>query len=107
MIDDILAGLFGEVVLGRLTRSRRFRLIARLFFGLLGAGLGVAGAVHFGLRSGLTTNLAMRVSFVALLLSLALFWFFNVALLRRWRWPGILFIASFVCLFVARLLFGP
>jgi len=107
MIDDILAGIFGEAVLGPLTRSRRFRLLARLFFGLLGAGLGVGGAFYFALRSGPTDNLAMHVSFVVLLLSLACFWFFNVALLRRWRWPGIVFVASLICLFLARLLFGP
>lgn len=107
MIDDLLAGLFGELVVGRLTASRRFRLVARLFFGLLGAGLGIAGAAHLGLRPGLTSNLALRVSFVVLLASLGFFWLFNVALLRRWRWPGALFVASFVCLFLARFLFGP
>lgn len=107
MLDDILIGIFGEAVLGPLTRSRRFRLIARIFFGSLGAALGVAGAVHFWLRPGHTGNVVTRASLVALLLSLASFWLFNVGLLRRWRWPAVLFVASFVCLFLSRVLLGP
>lgn len=107
MIDDILAGLFGEVVLGRLPRSRRLALLARLFFGILGAGLGIAGAVHFAIGSNPAGNLPMRAGMAALMVSLACFWFFNVALLRRWRWPGLLFAGSFVGLFLARILFGP
>ncbi|HEX9798686.1 MAG TPA: sulfatase [Thermoanaerobaculia bacterium] len=35
MVDDILAGIFGEAVFGRLGRSRRAQLLARRFFGLL------------------------------------------------------------------------
>ncbi len=107
MLDDILIGIFGEVVLGPLTRSRRFRLIARLFFGLLGAVLSVVGAVYFWLQPGRTGNVVMRASFVALLVSMASFWFFNVGLLRRWRWPAVMFVASFVCLFLSRVLLGP
>lgn len=49
----------------------------------------------------------IRLSFVALLLALACFWLFNGALLRRWRWPGIPFVASFVFLLLTRLLFAP
>jgi hypothetical protein len=106
MLNDILLGIFGEAILGPLTRSRRFQLIARIFVGLLGAGLGIVGAVHFGLRTGQSGNPVMRASFVALLVALALFWFFNVGLLRRWRWPGVLFGACFVCLILSRILLG-
>lgn len=107
MLDDILLGLFGEAILGPLTRSRRFRLVARLFFGILGAVLGIVGAVHFWLRKDQSGNLVMRASFVTLLVALALFWFFNVGLLRRWRWPGVLFIVSFICLILSRIVLGP
>lgn len=107
MIDDILAGIFGEVVLGRLGRSRSAQLLARLFFGFLGAGLLAVGAVHFALRDDLTGNTAMQGSMVAVFVFLACFSLFNVALARTWRWPGRLFVVSLVTLFVARILLGP
>lgn len=44
---------------------------------------------------------------IAVFVTLACFCFFNVALMRTWRWPGRLFILSFVTLFVARILLGP
>ena len=43
----------------------------------------------------------------ALFVFLACFSLFNVALGRRWRWPGICFALSFAGLFAARILFGP
>jgi hypothetical protein len=88
MIDDLLGGLFGEAVFGRLSRSRRAELLARLFFGLLGAGLGVAGAVHFARRPDLTGNTPMWLSMIAMFVFLASFSLFNVGLGRTWRWPG-------------------
>jgi uncharacterized membrane protein len=106
MIDDILAGVFGEVLLGRLSASRRAQLLARLFFGLLGAGLGVIGAVYFFQRLA-SEHAAMAASMVAVFVFLACFFLFNVALGRTWRWPGVLFAISFVSLFAARILFGP
>lgn len=107
MIDDILAGIFGEVVLGRLSNSRRAQLLARLLFGLLGAGLGATGAVHFLLRRDLTANAGMDASMVAVFVFLASFSLFNIALARSWRWPGLGFVASFLALFATRILFGP
>ena len=107
MLDDLLAQIFGEAAFGRLGRSRRARLLARVFFGLLGAGLGVAGVVHFLLKTGLTNNTAMHGSMVAMFVFLACFSLFNVVLARKWRWPGRLFIASFVALFLSRILLGP
>lgn len=107
MIDDLLAHLFGEAVFGKLGHSRRAQLLFRVFFGLLGAGLGVAGAVHFALKTDLTQNTAMRLSMIALFVFLASFSLFNVALGRKWRWPGVLFVLSFVSLFATRVIFGP
>lgn len=49
----------------------------------------------------------MRLSMVAVFVFLASFSLFNVALGRKWRWPGKLFVLSFVALFGARLFFGP
>lgn len=107
MIDDILAGIFGEVAFGRLGRSRRAQLVARLTFGLLGAMLAAAGAWHFALGPLRGAGTAVRASAAALFLFLGCFSLFNVALARSWRWPGRLFLASLVALFVARIAFGP
>jgi len=106
MIDDLLGELFGEAVFGGLGRSRRAQLLFRVFFGLLGAGLGFGGAVYFSSRGLETTNLAMHASMIAVFVFLGAFFLFNVALGRRWRWPGIGFVASFVALFATRILFG-
>jgi hypothetical protein len=105
MIDEMLVHLFGEAVFGRLGASRRAQLIARLFFGLLGAGLGLAGAVLFLRRDA--AGPVMRAGIAAFFACMGAFWLFNVALGRTWRWPGILTIASLVAVIVARLAFGP
>jgi hypothetical protein len=106
MLDDLLGQLFGEAISRRIPSSRRAQLLVRVFFGLLGAGLGVAGAVHFARRMDPGTNIPMWLSMIALFGFLASFSLFNVALGRRWRWPGLLLIASFVALFVTRIAFG-
>jgi hypothetical protein len=106
MIDDLLAELFGEAVFGRSSRSRRAQLRARLFFGVLGALLGLAGALHFTVGRREVSNPVMQAGMIAVFLFLACFSLFNVALGRRWRWPGICFALSFVGLFAARILFG-
>jgi hypothetical protein len=107
MIDEILAGLFGEALFGRLGRSRRAQLLFRHFFGLLGAALGVAGAIHVGRGGVAGAGDAMRVAMVALFAFFAAFFLLNVALGRKWRWPGVMFVVSLVALFVTRLAFGP
>ena len=104
-LGELLSGILGEAVMSRLGDSRRVQTLARMFFGLLGAGLGIAGAIHFGLRSP-GANLPMHLSMIALFLALASLCLFNVSLLRSWRWPGRLFVASFVALFATRILFG-
>jgi hypothetical protein len=106
MMDDLLAHLFGEAVFGKMGHSRRAQLLFRIFFGLLGAGLGVAGAVHFGLRADFTGNGPMRLSIIALFAFLASFSLFNVALGRKWRWPAVLFVVSLVSVFATRIIFG-
>jgi hypothetical protein len=107
VIDEILIGVFGEAVLGRLNGSRRFQLIARMFFGFLGAVLGLVGAFYIALQQGMTQNLALQAVMILVFLFLTCFALFNVALARQWRWPGRLFILSFISLFVTRILFGP
>ncbi|HKY21808.1 MAG TPA: hypothetical protein VJM31_11390 [Vicinamibacterales bacterium] len=106
MIDDILEGVFGEVLRGRVSTSRRAQLLARVFVGLLGTGLGLIGAVHMFRRSGAQTNGAMSASMVAMFVCLACFFLFNVALGRAWRWPWVLFGLSFVSMVATRILFG-
>jgi hypothetical protein len=107
MLDDLLVHLFGEALFRKLGHSRRAQLLFRVFFGLIGAGLGVTGAVHFALKTGFTENTALRLSMVALFVFLASFSLFNVALGRKWRWPGVLFVISLVSLFATRIIFGP
>ena len=48
MFDDWLSELFGEAVFGRLGHSRRAQLLARMFFGLLGAR--ARNRRHYSLR---------------------------------------------------------
>lgn len=107
MIGELLAQLLGEALLSRLGDLRRTQALLRVFFGLLGTALGIAGAVHFILRDDLGGNPAMHVSMVLLFAMLASFSLFNIALHRRWRWPGLLFVASLVAMFVTRIAFGP
>ena len=107
MIGEILAQVIGEAAFGRLGRSQRAQLLARVSFGLLGTFLGIAGTFHFALRVRPVTNFAMHASMVTLFLCLAAFFLFNVALHKRWRWPGVGFVLSFVALFATRILFGP
>ena len=69
MIDELLAHLFGEAVFGKIGSSQRARLVFRLFFGLIGTGLGIAGAVHFAVRDDLTQNVPIRLDCRAVRLS--------------------------------------
>ena len=106
MIDDILGELLGEATFGRLSRSRRAQLVARLFFGCLGAGLGIAGAVYM-IANPRTTNALLLLSMICLFVSMSCFWLFNVGMGRRWKWPAVWFGLSFVLMFVARIVLGP
>jgi hypothetical protein len=106
MEASMLDELFGEAVLSRLGNGPRAQRIARLLFGLVGAGLGLAGAAHFALAPPARGNAAMTLSMIALFTFMASFSLFNVALGRRWRWPARLFVLSLVALFASRVLFG-
>ena len=106
MLDDLLAGAIGEALFGRLRATPRSRLIARLFFGLLGTGLGVAGAISLP-STVRTSNGAMLASMTMLFVSLACFFLFNVTLARPWRWPALCFVASLALMFVTRIIGGP
>ena len=105
-MDELLAQIFGDAVLGRLPASRRTQLLFRLFFGVLGGVLGAVGAVYIAQKPGLTSNGALRFSMVALLASVGCFWLFNVALARRWWWPAAMTAGSLAMVFVTRILFG-
>jgi hypothetical protein len=102
-LDDVIGDLLADVGRRALPRSRRAQGCARVFFGLLMFGLGLVGAWH---TTGYDASLAFRLAGVALFLAMAAFGLFNVVLLRRWRWPGCLFVLAFVGLFVASILFG-
>jgi hypothetical protein len=104
MIDEMLAHLFGEAVFGRYSPSRRAQLFTRLFFGLLGATLGIVGAVVILGRA--TASPPMRLAMAALFLSIGAFWLLNVGLARTWRWPGVLVAASLIALIASRFIFG-
>lgn len=106
MLDDLLGQMVGEAAFGRLGRSRRAQLLLRLFFGLLGTGLGIASAIHV-VRNLPASNGAMRASVVAMFLALAAVSLCNVGLGRRWKWPPLVFVAAFVSMFVTRLAVGP
>jgi hypothetical protein len=107
VLGDWIGEIVGEAVFGRLGRSQRAQQLARLFFGLLGAGLGIAGAIHFAGRRELASNIPMWTSMIAIFVALASFSLFNVGLGRPWGWPAKLFLVSFVSLFLTRVLFGP
>jgi hypothetical protein len=105
MLDGLIGEVIGRAVFGRLGRSQRAQVIARVFFGLLGGGLGALGAAQF-LRQPVTPNVAFHGSVVLLFIFLSCFCLFNVALGQRWRWPGFGFLGSLVSMFVTRIAFG-
>jgi hypothetical protein len=105
VISEILFELFGEAAFGRLSRSRKAQVVVRVFFGLLGTGLGLAGAYHFLARVP-PSNRLMHASMVAVFLFMAALFFFNVACKRPWRWPIVGVAVSFVAMFVTRIAFG-
>lgn len=106
MLTEIIFELIGEAAFGRLNRSQRAQVLLRVFFGLVGTFLGLAGAYHF-IASVEISNKAMHASMVALFLFIALFSLFNVVLKRPWRWPGLGIVVSFILLFVTRIALGP
>lgn len=106
MLSDFFSSLFEDASIEGRVRTRRGRIVARIFFGLLGFVLCMAGAVHFLLKPGLTGNVALRISMVAVFVFFGSFWLLNVAFARPWRWPLKLFALSFVALFASRIVLG-
>ena len=105
MLDELIAQLVGEAAFARLAPSRRAQILTRVFFGLLGTALGAIGVVYVLLRPR-TPNPGLHASMVLLFVFLACFCLFNVALVRRWRWPGLGFLGCLVSMFVMRIAFG-
>jgi hypothetical protein len=106
MLDDLIESLIEDLPIGPSKLSKRAQVLFRLFFGVLGTFLGIAGMLKFIIDPPEAGNLGMLISIQALFFFLACFCLFNVAFLRKWRWPGLLFVASLVMLFVTRILFG-
>ena len=104
MIGDLLAGLIQGYISSR-TASERWQIVIRVSFGAIGCVLALMGIITFGFQRAEPSR-PLRLTIVLLFISLAAFCFFNVILLQRWRWPGVLFAASFVAMFVARLFWG-
>lgn len=103
MLEDLFEGLLDGWISSKGT-SKRTEVVFRVFFGLLGVVLSVAGLYHM---MSYEAGWHFRLAAAALFLFLACFCAFNVALLLKWRWPGRCFVLSFVALFLARILFGP
>jgi hypothetical protein len=104
MLDDLIETLFDDVDLG-LKGSQRAQIIMRIFFGGLGVLLSGAGVWHMLFR--VEGGLHLRCGAALMFALLAAFCLFNVCLLKKWRWPGRLFLVSFALLFVLRIVFGP
>ena len=97
-LDDLLDGI------GDLGTSKRAQAVVRVLFGLLGTLLSVAGAWHM---TGYDASPHFRLAAVLLFVFLGAFFLVNVALRRRSAWPWKGFIASFVLLFLVRVVLGP
>ena len=107
MIPEMLIELIGEATVRRLSPSRTAQVLVRVFFGLLGTGLGLFGAYHFLARVDPPSNRPLLASVISLFLSVAAFSFVNVACKRPWRWPLLGVAVSLAALFVTRIAFGP
>jgi len=106
-LDDLLEDVFGDAVVDGLGRSRRAQLLLRMFFGLIGAGLGLAGCFWMLAADDGGTSAHLRLAMAAVFVFMACFFGANVMLARPWRWPAIGFAASFLALFVSRFVLGP
>ncbi len=106
MFDDLLKDLLEDSVWGERTASPRMQRILRLVFGLLGAGLAIAGLVVTVARTG-GANPLMRLGFAGVFL--AVFWFCagTVILGRSPRGSAWLLGGSFATAFLARVIGGP
>ncbi|HLF55846.1 MAG TPA: hypothetical protein VI942_03270 [Thermoanaerobaculia bacterium] len=103
-LDDVLEALFEGVGLRGLPASKRTQGCVRVFFGTVLCGLSLVGAWK---TLDYDASLHFRVAGATLFLALAAFGLLNIVFLRKWRWPGCLFVLAFFGLFAVRILFGP
>ena len=103
MIEELFEGLIDAWISGKGT-SKRTEVVMRVFFGLMGVALSLAGLYHI---VGYDAGWHFRLAAAAMLFFLACFCAFNITLLLKWQWPGRYFVVSFIGLFVVRILFGP
>ena len=102
MIGDIIGDIVGEIISGS-DPSKKFQAFTRVLVGLVGVALSIAGMVKmFSYDAGL----AFRLAAVFLFAMLACFCGINIALFKKWKWPGRLLLLSFPLLFVVRIIFG-
>lgn len=106
MIGGFLLRLLGRAAADRAARAVAFQRAARVGFGLMGLGLGAAGAIHVAGRGDIS-NPALRASAVALFVAVGCIAAFNVVLGRRGAWGVALFALALVALFVSRIAGGP
>lgn len=106
MLGDLVEGLIHGYIASRSRPTRRGQLAARAIFGTLGLALSIAGTLVVPGRLA-TMNGPLRLSVLLVFASMGAFSLFNVMLARQWRWPGLLFVVSFVMVFVTRILLGP
>ncbi|OGR19440.1 MAG: hypothetical protein A2X81_05170 [Desulfobacterales bacterium GWB2_56_26] len=103
MLGDIIGEIFGGLLAGKL-RSERLQIYTRMFFGVIGTFLSIAGVVK---TATYAAGLPFRLAGMFLFVSLGCFCLFNITLLRKWRWPGRFCLISLPMLFVVRIVFGP
>jgi hypothetical protein len=102
MIGDIIGDILGDAIAGS-DPSKKAQALMRVLFGLVGVALSVAGMIKmFSYDAGL----AFRLAAIFLFAMLACFCGFNIVLLRKWKWPGRLFLLSLPLLFAVRIVFG-
>jgi len=103
MIGDIIGDILGEVISGS-DPSKKAQALIRVLFGVLGVALSIAGMVKmFSYDAGL----AFRLAAIFLFAMLTCFCGFNIALFRKWKWPGRFLLLSLPLLFAVRIIFGP
>ena len=105
MLDDVLGEVAESVDLG--PGSKAGQRVVRLVFGLVGVVLSGAGVYSVTLGGLHDAGLHFKLAAALVFLALGAFCLCNVALYRQWRWPGRLFVLSFVGLFLTRIFLGP
>jgi len=102
MIGDIIGDILGDFISGG-EPSKKAQAVIRILFGMLGAALSVVGMVKiFSYDAGL----AFRLAGIFMFAMITCFCGLNIVLLRKWKWPGRLFLLSLPLLFSVRIIFG-